>query len=429
MDILIEGFLVACLIVCVMSNGLVWHRHVLPNGLRVLHLPKPSANTAQLAVAVEYGSNSEAKEAVGSAHFLEHMLAGGSEGRIQLSRSIENYGGILNFYTDREYTLSFVDVLPESLPRAAQVLSHLLFDSCFDEEKFVAERKIILNELAEVADDPTEQIDELMLKNLFKKHPIRRPIGGYPKTINKLTLSQLSEILNVHYQPQGMILMLIGNLQNSEIHGVLQQFNDKLPQKTPLKMVHLQETSKPTMEVSKNKRGLTQTYLSVGVKTVNSRHDHAPVLDLISMIIGGGTSSRLFIELREKAALTYDVIPTHSKGLDYGYFSINCAVKNSNVNKAKKLIFKEFQRLISELVPQEELLRNKRMILSGILRGIDRTEECQDILAFMEIQYNNENALVNYLNKIKAVTAEDIRSVAEVYLQEENSTTAILAPK
>ena len=169
----------------VMSNGLVWRRSILPNGLRVLYLPKPSANTAQLSIAVEYGSNSEVEAEAGSAHFLEHMLAGGSTKRIHQSRSIESYGGSLNFYTDREYTMSFIDVLPESLPQAAQVLSELLFDNAFEETKFTSERKIILNELAEVADDPTEQIDELLLKNLFQQSPNQTPHRRLPKNHQK----------------------------------------------------------------------------------------------------------------------------------------------------------------------------------------------------------------------------------------------------
>jgi predicted Zn-dependent peptidase len=164
-----------------MSNGLIWQRRILSNGLRVLYLPKPSANTVQLSVAVEYGSNSEAETEAGSAHFLEHMLAGGSDQRIQKSRSIESYGGSLTFYTDHEYTMSFGDVLPESLSQASQVLSELLFDNAFENEKFESERNIILNELAEISDDPSELIDELLLKSLFKTNPIRRPIGGYQK--------------------------------------------------------------------------------------------------------------------------------------------------------------------------------------------------------------------------------------------------------
>jgi predicted Zn-dependent peptidase len=412
-----------------MSNGIVWSRSILPNGLRVLYLPKPSANTAQLSVAVEYGSNSEIEAEAGSAHFLEHMLAGGSDKRIQQSRSIESYGGTLNFYTDREYTMSFVDVLPESLPQAAQVLSELLFDNAFEEEKFDSERNIILNELAEVSDDPTEQIDELLLKNLFKTHPIRRPIGGYPKTINQLNLHQLEAIHTAAYEPQNMILMLMGNLSDSQIQAVLKHFKDKPKQQKITKKLHPQETHKPPRETSQKKCGIAQTYLSVGAKTVNTKNPDAPVLDLISMILGGGASSRLFIELREKRALTYDVVTTHSKGLDFGYFSISCAVKNSNLEKTRELVFKEFAQLREELVLEEELERNKKLMLSGILRGIDSPDECQDILAFMEVQFNDEKALSSYLAKIKAVTTKDVLNAAQTYLQEDNFTSAILTPE
>jgi predicted Zn-dependent peptidase len=413
----------------VMSNGLVWRRSVLPNGLRVLYLPKPSANTAQLSVAVEYGSNSEIEAEAGSAHFLEHMLAGGSDKRIHQSRSIESYGGTLNFYTDREYTMSFIDVLPESLPQASQVLSELLFDDSFDEKKFASERKIILNELAEVADDPTEQIDELLLKNLFKTHPIRRPIGGFPKTINKLGLGQLEAIHTAAYEPQNMILMLMGNLSDNQIQTVLKNFINKPKQQKITKTLHPQEPQKPRRTESKKKSGIIQTYMSVGAKSVNSKSPDAPAIDLISMILGGGASSRMFIELREKRALTYDVIATHSKGLDFGYFSINCAVKNANFDKTLVLIFEEFAKLRDTPVAEEELERNKRLILSGILRGIDNPDECQDILAFMEIQFNHEKALGSYLEKIKAVTTKDVQAAAQMYLQEDNFNTAVLTPK
>ncbi len=412
-----------------MSNGLVWRRSVLPNGLRVLYLPKPSANTAQLSVAVEYGSNSEIEAEAGSAHFLEHMLAGGSDKRIHQSRSIESYGGTLNFYTDREYTMSFIDVLPESLPQASQVLSELLFDDSFDEKKFASERKIILNELAEVADDPNEQIDELLLKNLFKTHPIRRPIGGFPKTINKLGIGQLEAIHTAAYEPQNMILMLMGNLSDNQIQTVLKNFINKPKQQKITKTLHPQETQKPRRTESKRKNGIIQTYMSVGTKSVNSKNPDAPVIDLISMILGGGASSRMFIELREKRALTYDVIATHSKGLDFGYFSINCAVKNANFDKTRLLIFEEFAKLREAPVAEEELERNKRLILSGILRGIDNPDECQDILAFMEIQFNHEKALGTYLEKIKAVTLKDVQAAAQMYLQEDNFNTAVLTPK
>ncbi|MCL1976896.1 MAG: insulinase family protein [Candidatus Bathyarchaeota archaeon] len=413
-----------------MNNSLVWQRNILPNGLRVLYLPKPSANTAQLSIAIEYGSNSEAEAEAGSAHFLEHMLAGGSDKRIQKSRNIESYGGSLNFYTDHEYTMSFVDVLPESLPQAAQVLSELLFDDSFDEEKFASERKIILHELAEETDDPSVLIEKLLLKSLFKDHPVNRPIGGYPKTLNQLNLHQLEAIHTAAYKPQNMILILMGNLSDDQVQNVLKYYKDEPKQQQKItKQTYPQETTKPLKKVSKCKRGITQTYLNIGAKTVNTKNKDAHKLDLISMILGGGASSRLFIELREKRALTYDVATTHSKGLDFGYLNISCAVKNANVDKTRKLIFNEFTKLYTEQVLEEELERNKKLILSGILRGIDSPDDCQDILAFMEIQFNHEKALNNYLDKIKTVTTADILEVAQTYLQEDNFTTVMLKPK
>src|SRR5208283_5401571 len=166
-----------------MTTPIFWRRDVLSNGLRVLLFPRQSANTTQLSIAVEYGSNQEPEEIAGSAHFLEHMLAGGSTKRIQLSRGIENSGGILDFYTEHEYMMSTMNILPIKLAEASFVLSELFFSHSFEEEKFKQERKIILNELAESSDDPTEQVEELLLKSLFKKHPVKRPIGGFPKTI------------------------------------------------------------------------------------------------------------------------------------------------------------------------------------------------------------------------------------------------------
>jgi predicted Zn-dependent peptidase len=416
-----------------MSNGLVWQRWVLDNGLRVLFFSKPSANTVQLSVAVEFGSNLEMEAEAGLAHFLEHMLAGGSEERIQKARSIESFGGNLNFYTEHEYTLSFVDVLPESLSQAAGVLSELLFEGRFEGEKFVSEREIILHELAESLDDPAVLVDELFLKALFKKHPVRRPILGYPKTLKKLRLPQLEAMYKAVYGPQNMILLLIGNLSDDQIKNVLKYFENKPQQQKITRQLTLQQLQKnivkPTKLVSKSKQGLTQTYLNIGTQTVNAKNADAPKLDLISMILGGGTSSRLFIELREKRALTYDVTATHIKGLDYGHLSISCAVKNSNLNKTQKLIFNEIAKLQTEKVSEEELDRNKKLMLSSILRGIDSPGTCQDILTYLEIQYNHENALTDYLNKIKTTTTTDILNTAQTYLKKDNFTTTTLKPK
>jgi predicted Zn-dependent peptidase len=412
-----------------MTNGMVWRRQTLQNGLRVLSFPRQTANTAQLSVAVEYGSNHEPEEIAGVAHYLEHMLAGGSTKRIRMSRSIEDSGGILDFYTDHEHMMSTMDILPEELPEASEVISDLLFSTDFEEEKFGRERKIILNELAEALDDPTERVEELLMKSLFKNHPVRRPVGGYPKTVKQLTLKQLSDAQNANYIPENMIVVLAGNFSEQTRQTVLKPFEDKNAKKPPSKKAIEPETAKPEPLVVKQKSGIAQAYLSIGARTVGTSHKDTATLDVLSAILSGGTSSRLFIELREKNALTYDASSDHNKGVDFGFLSIDCAVKEKNLPKAQNLILKELSKLKTEKVAAEELERSKNLICAEILRGMDNPHETSEIIAYMEIQFRSERALEDYVGRVKAVSSDGIMDVANRYLGEENLATVILKPK
>ena len=141
-------------------------------------------------------------------------------------------------------------------------------------------------------------------------------------------------------------------------------------------------------------------------------------MDLLSAVLSGGTSSRLFVELREKHALTYDVNSDHNKGLDFGYFNVNCAVKDKNLTTARKMILNEFSKLKKEKVPADELERSKNLIVGGILRGMDNPQESLEIIAYLEMQYKSERALVDYIAKVKAVSSERIMDAANAYLDE-----------
>jgi predicted Zn-dependent peptidase len=411
-----------------MSTNLVWQRSIQPNGLTVLFYPRASANTTQLSVTVKSGSNHEPQNAAGVTHFLEHMLAGGSENRIKQSRSVENIGGILDFFTDHEQVTATVDVLPEKVQVASEVLSSLLFDEVFDEKKVEVERKIILNELAEYADDPTVRAEELLLGNLFKMHPVRRPVGGYPKTVKSLTLKQLMVEHQTNYAPKNMILVLAGYASEKTLQSTLKYFQDCSRTEKP-DNPQLPETFCPKNLVEEEKAGITQTYLNIGARTVNSSHQDSPALDLVGTILGGSTSSRLFASLREKHALTYDVLAAHCKGTDYGYLNISCAASSRKVEKAKKLAITEIEHLRTELVSDAELETAKQTILGGVLRGMDNPHMALELINYMEIQFKTEFALENYVSKIRDVTAKDIKAVAEQYLSSDQLCTVVLKPK
>ncbi len=412
-----------------MHSRLRWKKQTLSNGLRILTYPKPSALTAQLAVAVEYGANDDANEQAGAAHFLEHLVPGGSLERIDRSREFERLGGSANFFTNPEYTLSVIDVIPNKIPKASNALSSLLFNELFDEEQFRVEKKIILHELAEVDDDPRQKITEMLLQCLYKKHPIRRPTGGYRKTVRHLSLSELTQIHNQRYVPQNMILILSGNFSEADLAKATSCFGCLSGRKIENRRLREPETGPLRKTILKKKAGLSQTYVSLGARTVPSTHSDVAALDLLNVILGVGASSRLFIELREKRALAYSIGSSQTDGLDFGYFSVDCALRKNQTKEATTLILKELANLRNKEVPDSELSKGKDMILGDIFRGIDDAEICPEILAVMEMRFGKEESLIDYTNRIRNVTIADIVDVANKYLTEDKTATAILAPK
>ena len=410
-------------------TNLVWKRQVLSNGMRVLLFPRPASATAQLSLAVSYGSNSEPESASGIAHFLEHMIAGGSTCRIELSQSIEKMGGYADFSTANEDTMIFTDVLPDKISKASETLLDILSEAAFEREKFESERKIILHEIAEVEDDPWAMVDELLRKNLFKTHPIRRPVLGLRKTVSKITIDMLEYAYKAHFTPDSMILVLTGNFSDTVAEMIIQKFGAiKQNQKYP-KPPAIEETGARTKEAAKEKAGITQAYLSVGARTVPAKHQDSPALNIIDVIMGAGASSRLFVELREKRALAYSIESGLEYGSDYGYFHTSCAIEPKQIDETKELIFKEIAKLRSEKIPEEELTKAKDMITGSVLRTIDSPVDFPETLVNMEMQYENENALQDYLTKLKTLTPNDITEAANKYLPEKWLSTATILPK
>ena len=424
-----EGILAPIQTVQGMHGNLLWKKQLLPNGLRVLSYPKPSSLTAQIAVAIEYGANDDPDEYSGAAHFLEHMVPGGSKQRIKTSREFERLGGVSDFFTNPEYTMSIVDVIPSKLVEAANNLLPLLFEGSFEEEQFRVERKIIFHELSEVADDPHEKVNEMLRQCLFRKHPMRRSVGGSKKTVRALSLPTLSDIYRRWYTPQNAIIILSGNFSEKDFDSMFHDFSWNRIKEAQRKERSSPEVDPQKRTISKKKAGLALTYLSMGARTTHSSNPDVAALDLLNVILGVGASSRLFIELREKRALTYSIGSSQTDGLDFGYLSIDCALKEKHYQKAERLILKQISRLQNETIPNSELTKGKDMILGDIFRGIDDGETRPEILAIMEMQFGSETALVDYVNRVKEVKADDVRDAANKYLQESQFATAVLSPK
>ena len=400
-----------------MENVLIWHRRILPNGLIILSYPRSSACTTQIGVAINYGANLDSDFKSGRAHFLEHMICGGSNKRIECSRQIERLGGIINFATNHEYTYSFIDITPEKIIEATKILSELLFDSCFEQEKFELERKIILNELSTIFDNPCEKIEHMLMNCLFKTHPIRREIIGSKKSINSLSLNEIVEAHNLYYNLSNMILVVTGNFTEKDLELIINKFISYGSCNSQIIKPDFSETSKPMRRCSKFKTGLTQAYVRMGAQTISCRHPDAHILDLIATILGDGFSSRLFVEVREKLGLSYNISASSQSGLDYGFFSVDCSVKPKNLELTIEVIEKEMDNLCSKKVMEKELRKAKDMIKGELLRLVDNFIDFPELLVDCEIKYETEYAILDYLKKIRDTSSEDIIEVANKYVK------------
>jgi predicted Zn-dependent peptidase len=412
-----------------MENGLSWSREVLSNGLTVLQYPRPSALTAQLSVAIKYGSNEDPDEAAGKAHFLEHMIVGGSKTRIRLHHEIEKIGGCSGFETSAECTFATLNVFPDKIAEASRILAGLLFDSEFESDKVELERKVIFNEIAEAADSPHDKIAETLIKCLFKKHPIRNPVLGTNKTVKQLTIKDLKSAHNRYYTPKNMIVILTGKFSKKDLKAVLFDFQSKKNQDLPQRREPEIEEGKPKKQAKLTRSGINQAYLCFGLRTPPAKDLDAVTLDLINAVLGLGESSRLFVELREKRALTYDFNSMNISGLDHGFFTIACAVQPKHLQQALNIITGELWKITNTLVTADELEKSKNVVVGDIMRAMDSTHELPRLITDTEIVYGNQEGLSGYVTKLKKLTSQDILATASKYFKEENYSTVTLTPK
>ncbi|HUU86298.1 MAG TPA: pitrilysin family protein [Candidatus Glassbacteria bacterium] len=409
-----------------MINPLVIKRKTLPNGIRLVQFPRSQKMTAQLSVVIHHGSKISSEKNAGIAHYLEHMVGGGSKEHIKAMHSIEQNGGFLDLSTELEYTVGSADIFPEKLDEISELLSKLFFQYEFEEKKFDLEKKVILNEIAESFDEPWNIVDDMLRKNLYNIHPVRHPILGYPKTVSKFSFDEIIEAKKTYCTPQNTILILSGKYSDRNVESVVQNFLEIVKSKKLSKKYNYIEKEKPKKISRKTKTGISPAYLGFGYRTASGKHPDNPALELFSATMGTGESSRLFRELREKRALAYRIESSNCNGEDFGFFSIQCAVKSSKIKETTNLILKEITNLKTKKVSDEELSKVKNMVIGDFFRGIDHSLVLHLQLARLEILFADECAIPKYLEKIKSVSENDLIEVANKYLGESNSSMALL---
>jgi len=407
------------------SGGAVVRRTVLPGGIRVLSESMPGLRSATVGFWVGVGSRDEGPGRFGSTHFLEHLLFKGTARRsaMDIASAFDAVGGEANAVTGKEHTCYFARVLDEDLPLAVDVLCDMVTSARLDVEDVESERGVILEELAMNDDDPSDVVHERFVEVVLGDNPLGRPIGGTPRTIEAVGRQDIAEHYAEHYLAPSLVVTAAGGVDHEALCGmVLEQVAragwPASPGALPAARRPCGGAGDPLPPARVPARGLVvarpteQTHVMLGGPGLMACDDRRYTLSVMNAILGGGMSSRLFQEVREKRGLAYSVYSFTSGYSDAGYFGLYAGCTPGKVDEVLALLQAEWERLAAEPVPEEELLRAHGQLCGGLVLGMEDSGSRMSRLGRAELVFGEFVGLDESLARLRQVTAEQVRDLA-----------------
>ena len=387
-------------------------KYKLKNGLTIITAQRKTKSVV-IEVSVKAGSINETKKNAGISHFLEHMFFEGTKKRPNatlITNEIEKLGGDINAATSYARTLFFVKVLNKHFDTGLEILSDIILNSKFEEKNIEKERKIIIEEIHMVHDDPRHYQWYFFNETLFKNHPAKNPIYGNIPTVKKISRKDILNYYKKYYIPNNMVITVVGDVKN-KVKKIENAFKS-LKKKVVPKYKTVKEPKQLKTTVKKEKRKISQSHMVFGYKTAPRKHKDSYTLDIIKAILARGQSGTLFHEIRTKRGLAYEIGAYHRTSLDFGLFSIYAGTNKKNINKILNLSLKEIEKL--KKVSAKALKEAKTFIEGDFEINNDDNQNYADQLASWE-QTTKAEDLKSYIKKIKKVTKNDIKNVVNKY--------------
>ena len=402
----------------------------LSNGLRIVTLPLKNMAAVTLLVLFGTGSKYEQKELNGISHLLEHMAFKGTRKRphtLDIAKELDRVGGLYNAFTAKEFMGFWVKVEKSHLNLAFDVLSDMLFNSLFEEKEIEKEKKVIFEEINMIKDSPQSYVLELWEKLLYRDQPAGWMVSGTKETVAKISRQDIIYYLKKQFTAKNAVIALAGNFQEGRVLSQIKKyFQAFLPQEPRAK--------KPTKEIQKAPQMLIyfketdQTHLCLGVRTFDLFSPKKYILSVISTLLGGIMSSRLFIEIREKRALGYYIHSFCQHYTDTGYLVTQAGIDNQRVKTAIRIILKEFKKLREKKVTPEELKRAKENLKAKIYLSLETSDAWANFLATQEILEKKISSPEEKCAMIERVTANDVLKVAQEVFRANKLNLALIGP-
>ena len=407
-------------------------RTVLPGGLRVITESLPAVRSVAFGIWAGVGSRDEDLAHAGATHYLEHLLFKGTSRRsaLDISAAIDAVGGELNAFTAKEYTCYYARVLDADLPLALDVLADMVTSSLIEPKDVDAERGVILDEIAMNDDDPSDTVHEAFAAQLLGDTPMGRPILGSVDSINAITRDQIAGHYAARYKPQNLVVAAAGSLDHAEVvdltrsafGAVLTGEAGPLPPRVPGQAVASGPSGTGVRLVS---RGIEQANLVLGCGGLSRTDDRRFALGVLNAGLGGGMSSRLFQEVREKRGLAYSVYSFASQHADSGMWGVYAGCMPAKADEVLSICQDEIAKVISGGLTDDELNRGKGQLRGSIVLGLEDPSSRMSRLGKAELVYPRLEPVEEILAAISAVTHDDVREVAAAVLAQPKALAVV----
>ncbi|MBB6403344.1 pitrilysin family protein [Arthrobacter sp. AZCC_0090] len=415
------------------EGGSVVRRSVLPGGVRVLTEAMPGQRSATIGFWVGVGSRDEAEGQHGSTHFLEHLLFKGTRRRtaLEIASAFDEVGGESNAATAKESTCYFARVLDTDLPMAIDVIADMITGAVLDPAELEQERDVILEEIAMDSDDPTDVAHEKFVAAVLGIHPLGRPIGGTPAAIKAVSRDSVWEHYRRYYRPDEIVITAAGGLDHDVVCRLvldaLRTAGWEL--KDGAAPVDRRSTARAditgTAGLHVVKRPVEQANIIMGCPSIVATDDRRFVMSVLNAVLGGGMSSRLFQEIREKRGLVYSTYSFASAYADAGYFGMYAGCTPSKVKQVLELLGAELDKLASDGITDEELRKAVGQLCGGIVLALEDTGSRMSRLGRAELVSGEFQDIDETLRRIKAVTAEQVQELAVVLAAAPRTVTVV----
>jgi predicted Zn-dependent peptidase len=409
-------------------------RTVLPGGLRVVTEAMPGVRSASIGVWVGVGSRDESPHLSGASHFLEHLLFKGTPERsaMDISVSLDEVGGEFNAFTAKEYTCFHARVLDQDLPLAVDVLGDMVTSSTIAAPDVEAEREVILDEIAMHDDDPDDVVTNLYAEKAWGSSPLGRPIAGTVESIKSLTRTQIRRFYRSHYSPENIVVSVAGNLEHAEVVRLVRRAfsRSSFLADTTVRPRPVRSRSRPRRSTAGEvvvARPFEQANLVLGVNGLVRTDERRYALGVLNAALGGGTSSRLFQEVRERRGLAYSVYSYAAHYADAGAFAVAVGCLPDRVHDVLTVVRGEFGRLSDGGVTEEELERGKGQLRGGIVLGLEDSTSRMARIAKAELLYDELPSVDEVIERIDQVTLDDVRTLSGTLLSQPQ-TLAVVGP-